>query len=66
MFSPRTDSSSRCWGRIVGGSGILARLAPHGGYLSVPHGGHLLGNARPDWLPHLGDHLVRTLTGTPE
>ncbi|MGV9451545.1 alpha/beta hydrolase family protein [Streptomyces sp. NPDC003635] len=42
----------------------LARLAPHGGYLSVPHGDHLLGNARPDWLPHLGDHLAHTLTGT--
>ncbi|MET9777832.1 alpha/beta fold hydrolase [Streptomyces sp. NPDC006367] len=43
----------------------LARLAPHGSYLSVPHGDHLLGNARPDWLPHLGDHLTHTLTGTP-
>ncbi|MFE9391597.1 alpha/beta hydrolase family protein [Streptomyces sp. NPDC006784] len=43
----------------------LARLAPHGSYLSVPHGDHLLGNARPDWLPHLGDHLAHTLTGTP-
>ncbi|WP_367048583.1 alpha/beta fold hydrolase [Streptomyces sp. Je 1-332] len=43
----------------------LARLAPHGSYLSVPHGDHLLGNARPDWLPHLSDHLTHTLTGTP-
>jgi pimeloyl-ACP methyl ester carboxylesterase len=43
----------------------LARLAPLGGYLSVPHGDHLLGNARPDWLPHLGDHMARTLTATP-
>ncbi|WP_327412306.1 alpha/beta fold hydrolase [Streptomyces sp. NBC_01233] len=43
----------------------LARLAPHGTYLSVPHGDHLLGNARPDWLPHLSDHLTHTLTGTP-
>ena len=43
----------------------LARLAPHGRYLSVPHGDHLLGNARPDWLPHLGDHLTQTLMGTP-
>ncbi|MFC6879256.1 MULTISPECIES: alpha/beta hydrolase family protein [Actinomadura] len=43
----------------------LARLAPHGSYLSVPHGDHLLGNARPDWLPHLSDHLAHTLTGTP-
>lgn len=42
----------------------LARLAPHGSYLSVPHGDHLLGNARPDWLPHLSDHLAHTLTGT--
>ncbi|MEV7190386.1 alpha/beta fold hydrolase [Streptomyces sp. NPDC093510] len=43
----------------------LARLAPHGTYLSVPHGDHLLGNARPDWLPRLGDHLTHTLTGAP-
>ena len=26
----------------------LARAAPYGTYLSVPHGDHLLGNARPD------------------
>ncbi|MGG2465039.1 alpha/beta hydrolase family protein [Streptomyces sp. RGM 3693] len=44
----------------------LARLAPHGTYLSVPHGDHLLGNARPDWLPHLSDHLTRTVTEAPE
>ncbi|MGI5478752.1 alpha/beta hydrolase family protein [Streptomyces lavendofoliae] len=43
----------------------LARLAPRGSYLSVPHGDHLLGNARPDWLPQLSDHLTRTLTGAP-
>jgi pimeloyl-ACP methyl ester carboxylesterase len=43
----------------------LARLAPHGSYLSVQHGDHLLGNARPDWLPHLSDHITHTLTGTP-
>ncbi|GGR03994.1 alpha/beta fold hydrolase [Streptomyces netropsis] len=43
----------------------LARLAPRGTYLSVPHGDHLLGNARPDWLPHLSDHITHTLTGTP-
>jgi len=43
----------------------LARLAPHGTYLSVPHGDHLLGNARPDWLPRLSDHITHTLTGTP-
>ncbi|MEU3750388.1 MULTISPECIES: alpha/beta hydrolase family protein [Streptomyces] len=41
----------------------LARLAPHGTYLSVPHGDHLLGNARPDWLPHLVDHLTDSLIG---
>ncbi|QKW33809.1 alpha/beta hydrolase [Actinomadura sp. NAK00032] len=44
----------------------LARLAPHGTYLSVPHGDHLLGNARPDWLPHLGDHIAHALIGVPE
>ncbi|MFG2712030.1 alpha/beta hydrolase family protein [Streptomyces goshikiensis] len=43
----------------------LARLAPRGTYLSVPHGDHLLGNARPDWLPRLSDHLTHALTGTP-
>ncbi|MFE9662439.1 alpha/beta fold hydrolase [Streptomyces sp. NPDC005955] len=43
----------------------LARLAPRGSYLSVPHGDHLLGNARSQWLPHLGDHFARTLTGAP-
>ncbi|MEU7277328.1 alpha/beta hydrolase [Streptomyces sp. NPDC045431] len=42
----------------------LARLAPRGTYLSVPHGDHLLGNARPDWLPHLTDHLTDHLTHT--
>ncbi|MEU2390836.1 alpha/beta fold hydrolase [Streptomyces sp. NPDC007369] len=42
----------------------LARLAPRGTYLSVPHGDHLLGNARQDWLPHLGDHITHALTGT--
>ncbi|MGC0327774.1 pimeloyl-ACP methyl ester carboxylesterase [Streptomyces sp. SAI-170] len=41
----------------------LARLAPQGTYLSVPHGDHLLGNARPDWLPHLTDHLAHALKG---
>ncbi|GEB57575.1 alpha/beta hydrolase family protein [Streptomyces gardneri] len=41
----------------------LARLAPHGTYLSVPHGDHLLGNARPDWMPHLTDHITHTLIG---
>ncbi|MEU8551670.1 alpha/beta fold hydrolase [Streptomyces roseoverticillatus] len=39
----------------------LARLAPRGTHLSVPHGDHLLGNARPDWLPRLTDHIQRAL-----
>ncbi|MEU1355874.1 alpha/beta fold hydrolase [Streptomyces cinnamoneus] len=47
----------------VTNGGPLARLAPHGTYLSVPHGDHLLGNAQPDWLPRLSDHITRTLTG---
>ncbi|MFF5386921.1 alpha/beta hydrolase family protein [Streptomyces sp. NPDC013012] len=42
----------------------LARLAPRGTHLSVPHGDHLLGNARPDWLPRLADHLAHALKGT--
>ncbi|MER7480068.1 alpha/beta hydrolase [Streptomyces sp. NPDC126510] len=41
----------------------LARLAPHGTYRPVPHGDHLLGNARSDWLSPLADHLAHTLTG---
>ncbi|WKU43485.1 alpha/beta hydrolase [Streptomyces sp. VNUA116] len=40
----------------------LARQAPHGTYLSVPHGDHLLGNARPEWLPRLADHILGALT----
>jgi pimeloyl-ACP methyl ester carboxylesterase len=43
----------------------LARLAPRGEYLSVPHGDHLLGNARPDWLPLLTDRITEALTGAP-
>ncbi|MBL1110635.1 alpha/beta fold hydrolase [Streptomyces sp. 5-8] len=43
----------------------LARTAPRGTYLAVPHGDHLLGNARPDWLPRLADHMTHTLTGAP-
>jgi pimeloyl-ACP methyl ester carboxylesterase len=35
----------------------LARLAPHGEYLLIPHGDHLLGNAQPDWLPATADWL---------
>ncbi|MFB4317831.1 alpha/beta hydrolase family protein [Actinomadura sp. 21ATH] len=42
----------------------LARLA-HGTYLSVRHGDHLLGNARPDWLPRLCDHIAHALIGVP-
>ncbi|MFI6642611.1 alpha/beta hydrolase [Streptomyces sp. NPDC050504] len=41
----------------------LARLAPHGTYLRVPHGDHLLGNARADWLPRLADHIAHALAG---
>ncbi|MFV8127011.1 alpha/beta hydrolase family protein [Streptomyces syringium] len=47
----------------VTNGGPLARLAAHGTYLSVPHGDHLLGNARADWLPHLTDHICHVLTG---
>ncbi|UNT01386.1 alpha/beta hydrolase [Streptomyces tubbatahanensis] len=39
----------------------LAQLAPHGTCVTVPHGDHLLGNARSDWLPRLTDHLERAL-----
>ncbi|MFH8800881.1 alpha/beta hydrolase family protein [Streptomyces sp. NPDC017936] len=42
----------------------LARAAPRGTYLSVPHGDHLLGNARPDWLSRLSDHIAHELTVT--
>ncbi len=41
----------------------LAELAPYGTYVSVPHGDHLLGNARADWQPRLADHLAHVLTG---
>ncbi|MEQ4725749.1 alpha/beta hydrolase [Nonomuraea sp. B19D2] len=40
----------------------LARLAPHGQYLHLPHGDHLLGNARPDWLATAADWLSGVLT----
>ncbi|GHC52936.1 alpha/beta hydrolase family protein [Streptomyces flavofungini] len=43
----------------------LARLAPRGTHVSVPHGDHLLGNARPDWLPLLADWITHALTGAP-
>ncbi|MFD0691686.1 alpha/beta hydrolase family protein [Actinomadura fibrosa] len=39
----------------------LAELAPRGEYLLVPHGDHLLGNARPDWLPAVADRLAAQL-----
>ncbi|MEV6211505.1 alpha/beta fold hydrolase [Kitasatospora sp. NPDC051914] len=41
----------------------LARSAPRGEYLLVPHGDHLLGNARPDWLPGTADWLADRLRG---
>ncbi|NJP95817.1 alpha/beta hydrolase [Nonomuraea sp. FMUSA5-5] len=39
----------------------LARLAPRGQYLRIPHGDHLLGNARPDWLATAADRIAATL-----
>ncbi|MDX3231718.1 alpha/beta hydrolase family protein [Streptomyces sp. ME19-01-6] len=39
----------------------LARLAPHGEYLPVPYGDHLLGNARADWLPTAADWVSGAL-----
>ncbi|MER5426952.1 alcohol dehydrogenase catalytic domain-containing protein [Streptosporangium roseum] len=39
----------------------LARLAPHGHYLYLPHGDHLLGNARPDWLAAAADWISGAL-----
>jgi pimeloyl-ACP methyl ester carboxylesterase len=40
----------------------LARLAPRGQYLHIPHGDHLLGNARPDWLAAAADSISGALT----
>ncbi|WP_228011405.1 hypothetical protein [Nonomuraea phyllanthi] len=39
----------------------LARLAPKGHHLLVPHGDHLLGNARPDWLATAADWISGAL-----
>ncbi|WP_431784775.1 alpha/beta hydrolase [Streptomyces chumphonensis] len=47
----------------VTGGAPLARLAPGGTYRFVPHGDHLLGNARGDWLPALADHVAHGLAG---
>ncbi|MBN6050567.1 alpha/beta fold hydrolase [Nonomuraea sp. RK-328] len=40
----------------------LARLARAGQYVHVPHGDHLLGNARPDWLAVTADWMSGALT----
>lgn len=49
---------------VVGGE-QLARQAPHGEYLLVPHGDHLVGNARAQWLPATADWLAARLPGRP-
>ncbi|MFG6198691.1 alpha/beta hydrolase family protein, partial [Nonomuraea sp. JJY05] len=38
----------------------LTRLARQGQYLRIPHGDHLLGNARPDWLAAVADWISAT------
>lgn len=38
-----------------------ARLALKGRHLLVPHGDHLLGNARPDWLATAADWISGAL-----
>ena len=43
----------------------LADAAPCGEYLLVPHGDHLLGNARGEWLPATADWLVTRLRAAP-
>ncbi|MCQ4084720.1 hypothetical protein NGB36_30135 [Streptomyces sp. RB6PN25] len=45
----------------VTNGGRLAAEAPQGEYLLVPHGDHLLGNARADWLPSTADWLADRL-----
>ncbi|MFE3329409.1 alpha/beta hydrolase family protein [Streptomyces sp. NPDC059176] len=40
----------------------LAASAPHGEYVLVPHGDHLLGNAHADWMPATTDWLAHHLT----
>ncbi|NUW32740.1 alpha/beta fold hydrolase [Nonomuraea sp. SMC257] len=40
----------------------LARLAGQGQYVRIPHGDHLLGNARPDWLAAAADWMSAALT----
>ncbi|WP_231607722.1 alpha/beta hydrolase family protein [Streptacidiphilus albus] len=42
----------------------LAEAAPQGEYLLVPHGDHLLGNARAEWLPATADWLAARLQET--
>ncbi|GGP88085.1 alpha/beta hydrolase family protein [Streptomyces roseolilacinus] len=39
----------------------LAEAAPDATLLCVPHGDHLLGNCRPDWLPATADWLATRL-----
>ncbi|GAA2208349.1 alpha/beta hydrolase family protein [Nonomuraea monospora] len=39
----------------------LARQAPHGHYVCLSHGDHLLGNARPDWLAMAADWISGAL-----
>jgi pimeloyl-ACP methyl ester carboxylesterase len=40
----------------------LAEKAPHGEYLLIPEGDHLIGNARWKWLPTTADWLAEHLT----
>ncbi|WP_374985887.1 alpha/beta hydrolase family protein [Streptomyces fradiae] len=45
----------------VTGGAALAAAAPDATLLTVPHGDHLLGNCRPDWLPRTADWLAARL-----